>query len=248
MKVWYKLIKRLADIVLSLIGIIITSPIMIATMIAIKLESKGPAIFKQERIGKNGKPFVIYKFRSMVVNKEQDSGFSVASDTRITKTGKFIRRYKIDELPQFFNVLKGDMSFVGPRPYVYNDFKYNKEEELKVLDGVRPGITGLASFIYKRENYILERAEDPKEYYRNVLLKEKSKLNLLYKDNISIILDIKIVLATVKLLNGIKINNVIYYPESGENVANKNKDITEKKEKKTEEKSKKKSKSKNKKK
>lgn len=228
----YRFIKRTADIVLSLLGIIVAAIPMVFVAIAIKIESKGPAFFNQERIGRNGKPFVIYKFRSMVVNKEQDSGFSVASDARITKVGKFIRRYKIDEIPQLFNVLKGEMSFVGPRPYVYNDFKYNKEEELKVLDGIRPGVTGLASYVYKHENYILENIEDKKKYYREVLLKEKSKLNLIYKENLSFILDINICLATLKIIDCITLNGVKYYPESDRDVIKKSKKLEKQKAKK----------------
>ncbi|MEG0221967.1 MAG: sugar transferase [Clostridia bacterium] len=221
----YKCIKRLADIILSFIGIIVAAIPMLIVSLCIKLESKGDAIFKQERIGRNGKPFTIYKFRSMVVNEKQDAGFSVASDNRITNVGKFIRRYKIDEIPQLFNVLIGDMSFVGPRPYVYNDFKYNKEEELKVLDGIRPGVTGLASFIYKHENYILESVDNKTEYYREVLLKDKSKLNLEYKENLSFILDMKIVFATLKLIDGIRVskNKPIYYPASERDIVKKNK-------------------------
>ena len=195
----YEIVKRGIDITASAFGIIITSPILLGTAIAIKLESEGPALFKQERIGMNGKPFTIYKFRSMVVNKDSDKGFSVASDNRITKVGKFIRRFKIDELPQLINVLKGDMSLVGPRPYVYNDFKYNKEEELKVLDGIRPGITGLASFVYKKENYIIDKAIDKTKYYREVHLKKKSDLNLEYKKYRGFWVDLQMVLATCKL-------------------------------------------------
>ncbi len=202
----YEIIKRGIDIAGATCGLVITSPILLFTAIAIKLETEGPAIFKQERIGMNGKPFTIYKFRrSMVVNKDADKGFSVASDNRITKVGKFIRKCKIDELPQLINVLKGDMSIVGPRPYVYNDFKYNEEEELKVLDGIRPGITGLASFVYKRENYIVEKAEDKTKYYREVHLKKKSDLNLEYRKYRSFAVDMKIVLATVKILKGVRL-------------------------------------------
>lgn len=225
----YEIVKRIIDIILSLCGLIIASPILLITAIAITIETRGGAIFKQERIGMNGKPFTIYKFRSMVVNKEPDHGFSVASDSRITKVGKVIRRLKIDELPQLFNVLKGDMSFVGPRPYIYNDFKYNKEEEMKVLDGIRPGITGLASYVYKHENYILEHAKDKKDYYTNVLLKEKSKLNLEYKKYRSFMVDLKIMLATCKIIKGVRLtkDGPLYVPADSTKVEEyyKEKDI-----------------------
>lgn len=216
----YEIVKRGIDITASAFGIIITSPILLGTAIAIKLESEGPALFKQERIGMNGKPFTIYKFRSMVVNKDSDKGFSVASDNRITKVGKFIRRFKIDELPQLINVLKGDMSLVGPRPYVYNDFKYNKEEELKVLDGIRPGITGLASFVYKKENYIIDKAIDKTKYYREVHLKKKSDLNLEYKKYRGFWVDLQMVLATCKLKKGVRLykGGPLYVPANEDEV------------------------------
>ncbi len=227
----YRFIKRTADIVLSILGIVVMAIPMLLVAICIKIESKGPAIFKQERIGRDCKPFTILKFRSMVVNEKQDEGFSIASDNRITKVGKFIRRFKLDEIPQLFNVLKGEMSFVGPRPYVYNDYKYNKEEEAKVLDKITPGITGLASYVYKHENYILEKVSNQKEYYTEVLLKDKSNLNLLYKNNLSFILDIKIVLATLKVIDGITVvkGGEKYKPAGIADVKSKSKELKRKK-------------------
>ena len=140
--------KRLFDIIFSLLGIIISAIPMLIIAIAIKLDSKGPVIFKQERIGKGGKVFKIWKFRSMCVGAEQTGSgvYSGKGDTRVTKVGKFLRRTSLDEIPQFFSVLKGDMSFIGPRPpLTYHPWPIDQytEEQLRMFD-VRPGITGWA--------------------------------------------------------------------------------------------------------
>ena len=142
----YKKIKRLFDLVLSVLGLIIASPILLITAIIIKLESKGPVIFKQKRLGLNGKTFVMYKFRSMYVGAEKEGVYETKGDTRVTKVGKFIRRTSIDELPQLVNIIKGDMSLIGPRPTLtYHPWPLAEytEEQRKRFD-VRPGITGWA--------------------------------------------------------------------------------------------------------
>lgn len=178
-------VKRFFDIILSLLGLIILSPILLITAIAIKAESKGPVIFKQERIGKNGKVFKIYKFRSMVVGAEKmgTGVYSKKGDSRVTKVGKFIRMTSIDELPQLVNIIKGEMSIIGPRPVLtYHPWKYEEytEEQLKRFD-VRPGITGWAQ-IHGR---------------KDVEWNNRIKMDVYYVENISLKLDLKIFLKTI---------------------------------------------------
>lgn len=191
------IIKRAFDIVASFCGIIIISIILIIVSIAIKLDSKGPILFLQKRVGKNGEPFYIYKFRTMITDAEKfGKQITVGRDSRITKIGTFLRAYKIDELPQLFNVFKGDMSLVGPRPEVPRYVELYSEEERHVLD-VRPGITDLASLRYKDENDILGKVENPEEYYINIIMKDKLKLNLEYVKKNNIIFDISLIIKTI---------------------------------------------------
>ena len=165
-------LKSLSDYIISVIAIIITSPIMLITAIAIKLTSKGPIIFKQERIGYHGEPFMMYKFRSMKVQNpnEEKSEWTTKDDPRKTKVGNFIRKTSIDELPQFFNVLKGDMSVVGPRPerpYFVEEFK-EKIPKYMVKHQVKPGLTGWAQIHGCRGNTsIKKRIEFDIEYVEN---------------------------------------------------------------------------------
>lgn len=177
--------KRFIDIILSICAIIFLSPIYILTAILIKIESKGPVIFKQERLGKNGVVFNIYKFRSMCVGAENiGSGvYSGKNDFRITKIGKIIRALSIDELPQFFNILKGDMSIIGPRPpLTYHPWNYEKyTDDQKHMFDVRPGITGWAQVNGRKEVEWLRRIE----------------LNVWYVNNISFLLDVKIFFMTI---------------------------------------------------
>lgn len=185
MKKFYSCIKRIMDIILSVIALIILSPILLVVSIAIKIDSKGPVIFKQERIGKNGKVFKIYKFRSMVVGAEKKGTgvYSDKNDARVTKVGKFIRATSIDELPQLVNILKGEMSFIGPRPVLtYHPWKYEEytEEQLKRFI-VRPGVTGLAQINGRKQVEWNKRIEYDVEYV----------------ENISFILDLKIFFKTI---------------------------------------------------
>ncbi|GAB6168150.1 sugar transferase [Clostridium carnis] len=190
-------IKRIFDFVASLIGIIILSPIFIVVSIAIKLDSKGEILFLQKRVGKDGKEFNIYKFRTMVTDAEKlGKQITVGKDNRITKTGAFLRKFKIDELPQLFNVLKGDMSLVGPRPEVPKYVALYNNEQRKVLL-VRPGITDLASLRYKDENEILGKVDNPEEYYINVIMKDKLELNLEYIEKSNLFFDIALILKTI---------------------------------------------------
>lgn len=192
----YPTIKRFLDIVLSAIGFIILSPVFILVAILISLESKGGPFYIQERVGKDRKPFGLYKFRSMYINSEKKGQLTIGKDTRITKVGKIVRSLKIDELPQLLNVLKGDMSLVGPRPEVPKYVEHYTDEQLKVLT-VKPGITDLASIKYIKENELLGKSENPESTYLNEILPDKLELNLQYINQMSLINDIGIILKTI---------------------------------------------------
>ncbi|GAA0083812.1 sugar transferase [Clostridium sp. CTA-7] len=197
MKSINRIIKRIFDFIASLLGIIILSPLLIIVSIAIKIDSKGNVMFLQKRVGRNGKLFYIYKFRTMITDAEKlGKQITVGKDNRITRVGAFLRKFKIDELPQLFNVVKGDMSLVGPRPEVPKYVELYTNEEKKVLE-VRPGITDLASLRYKDENEILGKVDNPEEYYINVIMKDKLKLNLEYIEKSNILLDILLIFKTV---------------------------------------------------
>ena len=185
MKKVYTVFKRFMDIVLSIIGLIIISPILLIVSLAIKIDSKGPVIFKQERIGKDGKVFKIFKFRSMVVGAEKmgTGVYSKKGDNRVTRVGKFIRMTSIDELPQLVNILKGEMSFIGPRPVLtYHPWKYEEytPEQLKRFE-VRPGVTGLAQ-IHGRKQVEWEK---------------RIKYDVEYVEKLGLWLDIKIFFITI---------------------------------------------------
>lgn len=189
--------KRLFDITASFFGIIILTPLLIFIGLWVGLSSKGGVFYKQIRVGKNNKDFKLYKFRSMRVNSDKQGLLTVGSkDSRITKAGYFIRKYKIDELPQLFNVLKGDMSFVGPRPEVRRYVDLYSKEQMKVLS-VRPGITDPASIKYRNENDILSSASNPEEYYIQHIMPDKLKINIDYINTQTFIKDIKIIFQTI---------------------------------------------------
>jgi len=192
----YNFVKRLFDILSSLIVLILLSPLLIIISLWIIIDSKGGAFYKQERIGKNQKTFGLYKFRSMRPDSDKKGQITIGDDNRITKVGKFIRKYKIDELPQLFNILKGDMSVVGPRPEVkrYVDL-YNKEQ-LKVLS-VKPGLSDYASIEYFDEQTVLGKAKDPNKEYIEVVMPAKLKLNLKYIKDKSFTTDLKIIFKTL---------------------------------------------------
>jgi undecaprenyl phosphate N,N'-diacetylbacillosamine 1-phosphate transferase len=179
----YKYIKRLLDVVLSVIGLIIISPILLITAIAIKLESKGPVIFQQDRLGLNGQAFKIYKFRSMCVGAEKDGVYETKGDMRVTKVGRIIRKTSIDELPQFVNIIKGDMSIIGPRPTLtYHPWpieKYTHEQRKRF--NVRPGVTGWAQINGRKD----------------VPWDKRIEYDVWYVDNLSFGLDFKIFFKTV---------------------------------------------------
>ena len=172
--------KRLFDIVASGCGLLVLSPLLIIVAIWIKLDSKGPVFFRQVRVGRYGKDFRIFKFRSMRVGSDKGSQITVGGhDSRITRSGYFIRKTKIDELPQLINVFVGDMSLVGPRPEVRHYVDMWTPEQMHVLD-VRPGITDPASIRYRNENELLEKAADPEKEYVEVIMQDKIKLYLEY--------------------------------------------------------------------
>lgn len=193
----YRFSKRCFDIFFSLLGILFLLLLFLFVAIAIKCSSKGPVLFKQERVGKNGKTFKIWKFRSMVVDAEaKGRQITTDGDSRITKVGKFIRKTKIDELPQLFNVLSGKMSFVGPRPEVPRYVELYTEEQRKVLT-VKPGITDLASIEHRNENDLLKEAEDPDRKYIEEIMPAKLELNLKYIEKAGFFYDIGLIFKTV---------------------------------------------------
>lgn len=188
---------RFLDILFSLIGILVLSPLFLIFYIAIVVGSKGGGFYCQQRVGLNGKDFKLIKFRSMRVGADNGSLITVGGrDPRITKIGYFIRKYKIDELPQLFNVLKGDMSLVGPRPEVRKYVDLYTVEQMKVLS-VRPGITDYASIEYVDENEILGNADNPEEVYIKQIMPDKIKLNMKYIENKSVKEYFKIVFLTI---------------------------------------------------
>lgn len=176
-----KYVKRVLDVLISIIVLIITSPISLVVAIAIKLDSKGPVVFKQERTGYKGKTFLTYKFRTMKVETHDSTGRELTHDERCTKVGNVIRKLSIDELPQLVNVLKGDMSLVGPRPWIPEYYKYFSKEQKKRCD-VLPGITGLAQAMGRNNIDIFQKINYDIEYTKNVTFK----------------MDVKVIVETIK--------------------------------------------------
>lgn len=192
-----RILKRIFDVFFSFTGLIVLSPVLLIVSLIIKLTSIGSVFFKQERIGINEKPFYIYKFRTMVVDAEKTGRqITVKNDERITKAGVFLRRYKLDELPQLINVLRGEMSFVGPRPEVKKYVELYTLEQKEVLR-VKPGITDYASIAYRKENDLLKDSENPEDYYINIIMPHKISLNKKYISKNNIFIDIKIIIVTV---------------------------------------------------
>lgn len=190
-------LKRIFDVIMSFIGLIFISPVLLGAAYLIKKEDKGPVFYRGVRVGKNGKSFRIFKFRSMVVNAENLGGSSTADDDpRILKVGKLLRKYKLDELPQLINVLIGEMSFVGPRPEVKHYVDMYSEEEKQILT-VRPGITDWASLWNSDEGSILAGSPDPEKTYLEEIRPEKIRLQLKYIREQSFFIDIKIIFQTI---------------------------------------------------
>jgi len=192
--------KRLFDFITSLIGLIVLVPIFIIVSLLVKISSVGPVFFVQKRIGKNGKIFQMIKFRSMYVIQNSTSNISVKGDVRITKIGAFLRKLKLDELPELWNVLKGDMSLVGPRPDVCGYADNLKGEDRKILE-LRPGITCVASLKYYDEEDVLATQDKPLKFNDEVIYPDKVRLNLDYYHNNNLWIDIKIIFATIFRVN-----------------------------------------------
>lgn len=192
--------KRFFDIIASGCGLLVLSPIFLIMAIWIKWDSKGPVFYRQVRVGRHTKDFRILKFRSMRVGADKGSLVTIGGrDPRITRSGYFIRKYKLDEFPQLINVFKGEMSLVGPRPEVRHYVDYWTAEQMHVLD-VRPGITDPASIKFRNENELMEKAENPEDYYINVIMQEKIRLYLEYVENASFWYDIRLVFQTIKVI------------------------------------------------
>jgi len=191
--------KRLFDIIFSFLGLIIISPLLILIAIIIKVNSSGPVFFRGERVGKNGKTFKIFKFRTMIPDAEKKGGPSTASDDpRLTKIGKLLRSHNLDELPQLINILKGEMSFVGPRPEVSSEIETYEQKTKRIILSVRPGMTDLATLANLHEEEILKGSKNSHQTYREKIKPEKIKLGLEYIKKQSFWLDIKILVKTVK--------------------------------------------------
>lgn len=188
--------KRLFDIIASGCGLLVLSPLFIILAIWVKLDSEGPVFYRQVRVGYKNKDFRIYKFRSMRIGSDNISLVTIGErDSRVTRSGYLIRKFKFDELPQLLNVFLGDMSLVGPRPEVRHYVNFWTEEQLHVLD-VRPGITDPASIKFRNENELMGMAENPENYYINVIMQEKIKLYLEYVENASFFYDLQLIFKT----------------------------------------------------
>jgi len=190
--------KRWFDVLLSLFALIVSSPLLLFTAIFIKLSMPGPVLFKQVRIGRYAKPFTIYKFRSMRLNNSTVS-VTLSNDSRITPFGQFLRKSKLDELPQLLNILGGEMSIVGPRPDVpgYYDTLTGDDQ---VIWHLRPGLTGLDSMCYPNEQAILDHEADPEKFYDEKLWRDKVRLNKWYAEKHHLWMDVKIVFNTIGVL------------------------------------------------
>ena len=189
--------KRIFDVVASGLGLLVLSPFFLLLAVWIKLDSAGPVFYRQVRVGRYNRNFRLFKFRSMRVWSDKKGLITVGGrDPRVTRSGYFIRKYKLDELPQLINVLLGDMSLVGPRPEVRKYVEMYTSEQLHVLD-VRPGITDMASIRYRNENELLAEAEDPEAYYIREIMPDKLKINLEYVAKHSFWLDMKLIFKTI---------------------------------------------------
>ena len=188
--------NRIFDVVASGLGLVALSPLFFVLAIWIKRDSKGPVFYRQVRVGRNNKDFRIFKFRSMRVGADKGSLVTIGGrDPRVTRSGYWIRKFKLDELPQLINVFVGDMSLVGPRPEVRHYVDYWTPEQMHVLD-VRPGITDPASIKFRNENELMEKAEDPEKYYIEVIMQEKIKLYLEYVEKHNFFYDLGLIFKT----------------------------------------------------
>ncbi|MCE5240465.1 sugar transferase [bacterium] len=195
-------LKRPFDLVFAALGLVLCSPLFAVVALLIKLRDRGPVFYKQQRVGWHGKPFRMWKFRTMVVNADKiGKSLTVGRDPRITPVGHFLRQTKLDELPQLINVLRGEMSFVGPRPEVEEYVRLYTPEQAQVLD-LRPGITDPASIKYRNESEILATHTDPEQAYISEIMPEKIRLNLEYGARANVLTDLLVILRTLARLAG----------------------------------------------
>jgi len=191
------MLKRTFDLTFAILGLLVLSPLFLIIGLAIALDSKGGIFYLQTRVGKNEQTFQIFKFRTMRLHSDKGSLITIGGrDPRVTKVGYFLRKYKLDELPQLMNIVNNTMSFVGPRPEVLKYVNLYNESQKKVLT-VKPGITDYASLKYKDENELLGKAEHPEKLYTEEIMPEKLKLNLKYIESQSFSTDLKIIFKTV---------------------------------------------------
>jgi len=196
--------KRLFDFAASAIGLLLLSPLLLVLALLVKATSAGPVLYRQERVGRGGRIFRIAKLRSMFEDSDKRGPLiTSAKDSRVTPVGRLLRRLKLDELPQLWNVVKGEMSLVGPRPEVPQYVEFYSTAQRRVLT-VRPGITDPASLVYRHEERVLAAQPDPDAYYRNVVLIDKLNMNLEYLDNVSFSYDLFLVLLTT---------GIVYFPK-----------------------------------
>ena len=194
------MIKRVFDIIFSFFGLILILPLLIIIALLIKLESKGPLFYLQTRVGRHNKDFKIFKFRTMFVGSDKKGLLTLGDrDPRITKTGYFLRKYKLDELPQLINVFIGNMSFVGPRPEVRKYVNYYSQEDLIVLNA-KPGITDYASIMYRDEAELLNEASNPEQFYIENIMPKKIELNKKYINSQGLFTDFKIIFKTIQII------------------------------------------------
>jgi len=190
--------KRLFDIFFSGIGLVLLTPLYLIVAIAIRIDSPGPILFRQIRVGRRGAPFTIHKFRTMrAIQHENAPQITVGADPRITRTGTFLRKFKIDEIPQLFDVFIGKMSLVGPRPEVPQYIKYYPSDLKDIIFSVRPGITDLSSIIFLNESDILKESNDPEKFYIEQILPTKLNRQREYVENVSLMSDLKIIATTL---------------------------------------------------
>lgn len=191
------MVKRTVDFLSSIIGLIVLSPFFLVIGLLVKIDSRGPVFYLQERVGREVKPFKLFKFRTMHVDADKYAAITVgARDPRITSVGFYLRKYKIDELPQLINVFNGTMSLVGPRPELKKFVDLYSDEQKKVLS-VRPGLTDFASIQFRSENELLEGKPDPIDFYIREIMPVKLEMNLKYIRNQSLVTDLQILLKTI---------------------------------------------------
>jgi lipopolysaccharide/colanic/teichoic acid biosynthesis glycosyltransferase len=189
--------KRIFDFIASLIGLILLSPFLVIIGVLVKISDKGPVFYRSKRVGQNFKPFYLLKFRTMVVNAEElGPSITKGGDQRITKIGRFLRKTKLDELPQLWNVIKGELSLVGPRPEVEKYISFYKDDYKEILK-IRPGITDYAAIKFRNEEEILAKSEDVEKAYIENVLPEKIKLYKTYLNEIGFLTDLKVIFKTL---------------------------------------------------